>query len=352
MPEPVQILIEGQDFDGWKSFTVDRSVEAAAGSCELSFAGAPLGSIRPGHRIRIGLQDRALLTGYLDAVQAQLSQRAWSAQGRDATADLVDCSAMNRPDGWARVTLNAIVSFLAGPFDLPVRTLNDPGEPFPLFKIQPGETAWEAIERACRLRGFLAFPDGAGGLVLWSAPARERASVQLVEGRNVQEASIELAMGERFQRYTVRGQGFGVDELPAEYSAGVEGKAFDLDVQRRRELLVLAEGAVVPLIAQLRAEWEATVRKARSTRLQVTVPGWREQARGPVWDLARLVSVRLPSFGLGGWFLISAVRYSFSPEAGATTDLTLTAPDAYLPQPDVAAQDNPFQALIQLDQSQ
>ena len=110
-----------------------------------------------------------VITGYVDDVSPAYSATGHdvTVDGRDATSqgDLVDCSAIHQPGEW-RVsgTLEAIVTILAKPFGIPVKAECDTGTAFRKFRIEEGETAFEAIERACRMRAVLAAGDGKGGL--------------------------------------------------------------------------------------------------------------------------------------------------------------------------------------------
>ena len=74
-------------------------------------------------------------------------------RGRDRTGDLVDCSAATMPGEWQNELLDRIVQSLIDPFGISVTVDTDIGEPFRKFRIDEGETVFEAIDRACRYSG-------------------------------------------------------------------------------------------------------------------------------------------------------------------------------------------------------
>ena len=65
--------------------------------------------------------------------------------------------------GWDR-----IVQALVQPYGISVAVETDIGAPFRKFRIDEGETVFEAVERACRFRAVLPLSDGAGNLILGS----------------------------------------------------------------------------------------------------------------------------------------------------------------------------------------
>jgi prophage tail gpP-like protein len=197
--------------------------------------------------------------------------------------------------------------------------------------VDPGDSAFEALERACRLAGVLAVSDGKGGILLTRAGAA-RASTALVEGQNIKGARFQYDSGGRFARYLVTGQRQGTDDDYGLAAAMVQGSARDATVRRgARVLMVRAEAGVTPAQAASRAQWEATVRAGRATSGRITVPGWT-QADGTLWPVNALVAVRSRSLGIDGQLLITEATYRID-EGGTTTELTVRPPGAYLPEP-------------------
>lgn len=335
--DELELLIEGRRFTGWERVEVARSMEAASGTFTVQASDPDPLPIRAGQEVTVRLAGSVVIRGHVDLVQVRggARERAFVVSGRDRTADLVDCSEVSDPGEWHDVDLQRLVELIAEPFSVEVRSLlEEETEVFGRFARQSGETAWSAIERACRLRGVLAHSSGDGALLL-ERPGRQLAEVALVEGTNVLEWTVETNLRQRFSTYVVKAQHPGADDYFGEQSALVEASATDAAIERFRPLLVLAEGALVFESAKDRAGWEATVRAARSNTVSVVVQGWRQRPDGALWNLNELAHVLLPGAALDAVLLVNELRFSRDREAGTLTELGLTRKDAYDPQPDV-----------------
>lgn len=344
----VELYVAGSLFAGWESVTVSRSLEAVSGSFELRVSSRNGWPIPPGARARLELEGEPIVDGYVDSVEVfrGATEHTFTVQGRDKTADLVDCSAMIEPGEWLDVDLARIAQDVANPYGVSLGASEaDPGEPFSRFSLQPGETAWEALERACRLRGMLATTNGRGELVL-ARPGGAAAETTLALGSNILAARLSMDQSQRFGRYVVRGQHPGGDDLLESHISGPEGEASDALARASRALLILSEGITTPDEAAERAAWEATYRAARAASLEVTVQGWRQRAGGRLWTLNELVPVLAPGLGISGKFLVSGVTYGLAAESGETTTLQLVRPDAYTPQPDLPPEGDPVAAFL------
>jgi prophage tail gpP-like protein len=73
-------------------------------------------------------------------------------------------------------------------------------------------------------------------------------------------------------------------------------------------------------------------RRGNGTKATVTVNGWRQED-GRLWSQNELIEVTAPWLGLDEReLIISRVQFSFD-DSGELTELSLTLPDAFLPDP-------------------
>jgi len=339
--DELELLVGGARYTGWERLEVVRSLEAASGAFVVEVADRGPLAVRAGQEVTVRLAGAVVVRGHVDAVEARgdARRRSFTVSGRDRTADLVDCSELSEPGEWFDVGLLELLNLIAAPFEVEVESrLEETPDPFARFARQPGESAWSAVERACRLRGVLVHSSGDGRLLL-ERPGRGLAGVALREGRNVLSWAVSTDLRQRFSSYVVRAQSPGSDDFYADQAALVEAESADPAVGRFRPLLVLAEGALVFENARDRANWEATVRAARSERTVVTVQGWRQAPDAPLWDLNQLVHVVLPALELDQVLLVQELRFARDLEQGTTTTIGLTRRDAYDPQPEVDERD-------------
>jgi len=344
----VALRVGGMDYGGWKSARVTRGIESVSGSFELSvsdrWSGEDLSqrSIVEGDECTVLVGGQVVITGYVDRRRVSFGpqEHALDVSGRDRTGDLVDCSAILKTWEFFNVDVLKFAQRIAAPFGVGVTLQSGlvlPTPP-PKLSIDPGDSAFEAIERACRTAALLAVADGRGGLLL-TRTGSGRTHTALEEGKNLLSGSVEYDESGRFHTITVRGQNTGTDVLSGETAAAVQASAVDANVRRTaRVLLVRPEGNVTPAHAKKRAEWETTVRAARAFTVTVTVQGWTQE-NGELWPVNALVPLRSPTLDVDSELLITQAVYSVDDSSGTTTQLTLRPPDAYKPEPVIPKKD-------------
>lgn len=348
----IKLRVNGQDFSGWQTVQVVRSLESVANKFSLTVSERWTNQdtswpIREEDECRVLIGSETVITGYVDRRSLSFGpeEHSVSVEGRDRTGDLVDCSAVLDKWEFYKPSLLGLAKKLCAPYGIEVSL--QPGLSLPAapakFSIDPGDSVHNAIERLCRLFGVLATSDGQGGLRLMR-PGSTRATTELVQGQNVLAASSSFDATDRFRTYKVLGQHRGTDELNGAQAASVKGTAEDLNVRRTtRTLLVRPEGNVTAEHAKRRAEWEATTRAARGDSVSVTVQGWT-QSNGTLWPLNSIVRVRCPWIHVDGDLLITQAEHSLD-DGGMVTQLTLRQLNAFQPEPTVSKESNEWKEL-------
>jgi prophage tail gpP-like protein len=336
----VKLLVDGQAFGGWKDVAIRQSLECMAGAFHLSVTRKWDGQQEP-YKLREGLPcqvligDDVVITGYIDeySPEGDKDSASITVQGRDKTADLVDCSAIHKSGQWLQSGLQRIVTDLAKPFGIGV-TLDagvSLGEAFKSFALQEGEKVFEAIDRACRMRAVLCTSSPTGEVLL-TRSGSQSTGVQLIEGVNIETYSARHTWAERFSVVTVKGQGPGDDDEWGAAVAHGKAEAKDAEIDRYRPLIVLAEHGAGLKALKDRATWETQVRMGRGKRGEVTVTGWRtgrDGAIGELWRPNRLVHITSPAMNLDDELLIVGCSYELSNNKGAQTRLTFARREAF-----------------------
>lgn len=333
----VALWLGERGWSGWTSVSISRGIDNVYGDFELTITdeqrtGVVGIAIEEGAQCQVTLGGVPLITGYVDAVRRSLSAEAHSIsiRGRDKAADLADCSAMNAPGSWSNQRLEAIAREIAKPFGVSIDVKVDTGKPFAKFALQPGETAWAAIERMARYRGVIAWSAGDGTIVLGN-PDSGLVTGQLTEGVNILSAERESDLSARFSIYTVKGQASGNDNRNGRTTTQVKAEARDSGVKRYRPMFVTAEDQADTGSLTKRARWEAQTRAAEGETLQVTVPGWYvgSSADSAIWQAGARAAVSIPTLGVEAALLVERVTFSRESESATTTDLALVPPDAW-----------------------
>lgn len=322
----------GLAYEGWKAVEVTRRMDQCAGSYTLDVSDVWPGQdytrrIDPGAECEVLLGGERVITGYVDSVALEIDagQHRVRVAGRDRTGDLVDCSAVRKTGQWRGLRIEQIAAELCEPFGVVVRAEVDTGKPLPSFALQEGETVFEAIERAARIRGLLLMSDGQGALLITRA-GLARVATRLVLGQNVLRARSMLDMRDRYSSYTCKGQAPGNDQHNGKTVSQIAARAEDAGVQRYRPLVLTNDAPDLAASLRERVRWEANVRAARSAEIEITVQGWRHDAG--LWQPNTLVPVVVPALRMDAELLITSVA-NILDEQGSTTTLLLTRPDAY-----------------------
>jgi len=338
-----ELFINGQKFTHFTRGFVRLSLEQAASLFEFSYAdlrvdltGPP--PIEAGDRCTIKLQDRLLVTGFIDDVSTQYSagELQLTARGRSTLGDLVDCSAHFKKGRWRDVTLRQIAQNLCSPFGIEVSVdpVGDYKKRFPRFAIDPGESVLDCITRAARLRGLFPASDPEGALRLLAAGERVLSNVALEYGQNIIRGERLDSHAGRHSAYFIKGQSPSDNESNGRTTAQENSAIFDDQIVRYRPLLLVSTSQKGKRDLKRRAVWERNRRAGQGERVIYTVDGfgYGEGFNREVWMPGVQVRIKDPRLAVDGTFLLIACAYRFAAdgnEGGRTTDLTFVQKAAF-----------------------
>lgn len=356
---------EGKTYDSWEGVRITRSMNSLAGTFQVSMSDKWRNTggkwpFSPGEPVKVYVGKTQALTGYIDRLEVEVSNddRNMVITGRDKTADLIDSSAYQTKNEFKKISLEDLAKkFATELFQIKVIVKADTGKPFDRFSIKSGETVFEMLDRACKLRGVFLQSDENGNLVITNrggasadvvgggdllAAAKSGLSAiskatglgastgaDLVQGINILTASASYDDTERFATYIVKGQAQGTDAFSGKSVTQIEATAYDLSVDRRRPLIIIAEGSIDKKAAQKRADWESNIRAAKALEVSITAQGWFKKD-GKLWQVNDLCTVKAGFIGFSDEQKLLITQVTFSKDSSGTfTELKLTRPDAY-----------------------
>ncbi len=330
------LKVAGTEFRGWERIEVNRGLDALCGAYQVSLTDSWSGhpdrwQIEAGSPCEVWIGDDLVGTGYAPRGRYKDTgtKRTIELEIRDKTQDLVDCSAVRDPGSWRGRKLEQIASDLARPFGIKVTAVASTGEAFAKFAIEQGETVFSAIQRMCQARGVLPITTAAGDVQIIN-PGSTRAGYALTLGVNLEEIEFDNDISERFSDYIVKGYAGHKDRGGGQHP---KATAQDLGVTRYRPLLIVHDDQATSAVVDKRARWEASVRSARSQKVTVTLPGWREPATGELYTFDRVVHVLADRDGVDADLLIGSVRYFIDGKKGRRTEARLMPTAAYSLEP-------------------
>lgn len=334
-----RLVVKGQSYEGWTRQEIQTGIEQIAGGFVLQLAAlypdgdAPI-ALREGLPCELWIGDDLVISGYIDDLETDDTDTSSTVRisGRDRTGDLVDCSAVHKTGQWRNVRLEQIVADIAKPFgiSLVMSPGVDTGEVFKRFALEEGEKAFDAIDRACRLRGVLVTSTPQGNLLITTASSTPIA-VRLEEGVNMRKFNSRHSWKERHSEIILKGQMAGDDHENGAEAAHLKATAKDAEIDRYRPLVVMSEhGAGTKSLGE-RAAWEVKVRMGRGKRGGCTVVGWRmgkDGREGALWRPNMLVRVVSSRMRLDADMLIVTCAYMLT-EQGQVCEMTWARPEAF-----------------------
>lgn len=325
----VRLILAGNEYTGWEEVYISRSMEALCASFSLNVSYDQPFPIKEGESAQVFIDGDKIIDGYIDSINESVTESSStvSIKGRDKTCDLIDASALHESQEFKDIEFQNLLEIIARPFGISVDIQVQGLKKFSKFSLQQ-ETAFEALERASRLRGVFLNSDQDGNLIVQEY-AKQRASGSLIVGENLESFSRISDFTNRFSEYIVRGQHQGNDNLNGEAAASPEGRSIDNAVGRYRPLIIQAEDNIDNNAAQTRADWESSVRKARSVEYKARVTGWRQSPQGELWSVNQVVPVEFEQRKFKEDLLIKDVQFVLNGSTGLVTELVLTSPDVF-----------------------
>jgi prophage tail gpP-like protein len=320
------LTVNGTDHLGWQEVTITRSMEQLAHTFELGFTEVwaekkkPV-PIREGDVCTLKLDGKVVTTGHVDdaSIDYDANDHTMRVAGRSLTGDLVDCSAIYKTGHWSNQPLLNIAKNLCDPFNILVSNKTDLGDKFKWFAIQDGDSVYETLERACRLRGVVMATTANGHLVFDKIGAVSTQTV-IERGVNVLKGGRAASWQDRFSQYTLKAQASGDDNTFGLTVAQPKKTVTDDEVNRHRPIVIMAETQAVGSQLTKRANWERNVRAGRSTRLKYTLDGWTNKEG--IWAPNTLVRVVDDWLQVNTVLLVISVRLTKSGQ-GTFTELEL-----------------------------
>ncbi len=338
----VTLSVQGVEYKHWKAITITKSLMQFAGSFSLTVSNRFSDKNEDwkaylDQECTVKLGDEQVIDGYIDEVPISYNQKNFniSFNGRDRTADLVDCSydISDNPGEFLNQNLYTIISKLCNPFNISINT-TDTGVLRELlttvikkYKVNAGAPVFEEINKICQRLGILPVSFGDSKLTLIRTGFLKTKD-GLEGGVNIKAASYNQSNRNRFGKYQVFGQKQQKNKWTQEVSTKIEASFLDEHIRPARTLVIRDSSLRDNGAAKARAAWEMRIRAGQSRPLVVVVQNW-VQSNEDIWPMNRLVPVVDKKLGIAAEFLIVGTTFELGEEIGSQTTLNLVHPDAF-----------------------
>lgn len=330
------VRIGGKEHRDWYDYSIDSDLFTAADAWSMAL-GVPVrdipAKVKPWAEVAISLGDDLVLTGRIDSIKRNTSkgERSLALQGRDLAAVLVDCSA---PIFVTRETdLDGIIAKIVRPLGISKIDVRAKGAREKIT-VEPGMSAWDALERVCEQNGCWPWFEADGTLVIGgpdysAAPVGELLLTLDRKRTNVLSLSVEEDITDTYSEVTVLGQTHGTE--------GASGKNNLRHIARNEALA----GAYRPLIivdsecdnadlAARRARKSLADSALQGLTINAEVRGHRNHAE-TIWTPGQRVRVLSEPDELDAIYFLTRRTLRGGREQGQRTELVLKADGVWLP---------------------
>ncbi|MBK67927.1 MAG: hypothetical protein CMP22_07325 [Rickettsiales bacterium] len=333
-----KVRINGVAYDLVKGFSFSRDMSLMGSSFKLDLVDPDheiLKIFRPGVKAQIEIDGVEIARAWLEVLSiSDAKGTVYTYSGRDAFADLIDCSAVFSDGSFSKkkISLEKAIADLIKPYGLAVKKLADTGKLFDSVTITPGETVANVITRLCKYRAIFPYSDGVSNLLL-AKPSDIKSGGRIYvtsEESNILTRAGQISHVQRFSKVTVKGSNNGLSDwasaTPTQLSQN-EGVAFDPDIKRHRPLIIQAESDGYDIDHKERAVWEVRHRRFSGTEISYTLPGWSSQ-NGDLWKMNSLIEVIDEDLFIHRNMLIKGIELTRDDD-GTKTKITVAPSEAY-----------------------
>ena len=339
--------LNGKQYRNFMAATVELRLDALCNTFSFQIAtkdNQPL-PFRGNEPCRVVVDGELALTGNIEIVDASYSARQHNitVYGRDKTGDLLDSTIGPISDLRPPISLKAIVERVISEIGLTgVEVVDEANAPVfnkaeDLVSPEPGENAFEFLEKFARKRQVILSSNKDGNILLTTAtPKRAQSFIRNVIGgtqNNVKSGTVSYDTTGRFNVYKFVSS-LNPIALNAAGSVGLKdvvdqsGQQIDTEIRKGRQMVLVSESPFSSSQNSDRAKWEANIRKSRGRAYSATVQGFRNE-NGDLWAINTLASVNDEFAGISANMLINTIGFSYSLSGGSETTLGFIDENAY-----------------------
>ncbi|WP_410499712.1 phage baseplate assembly protein [Chitinibacter sp. S2-10] len=332
--ETITLLIDGKAHDNWSRYEIDSDLFIPADAWSLSLGLSDdqyLPAMTEGTSIRLLLGSDVVMSGVLDTVVDSIgSGHSITLRGRDGAGVLVDCSAPIFTSKQA--TLAEVVASVVKPLGVrKVRIDATKAQGQDKVSVEPGDTAWAALQNAAEAAGLWPWFEPDGTLVVGGPDYRAPVVGTLTLGgvqANLTDLSVERNLVRRISQITVLGQSHGTDDSEGKHAIKVTVK--DPTARGYRPRIVVDHEADSVGVAQARGRKLLADARLEAFTVEAITPGHRAP-NGKPWAPGMRVHVVSARNRLDQVLFCTARKFTGGAGQPSLTRLTLKEDGVWIP---------------------
>lgn len=335
--EPISLLIGGRVHDQWTRYSVDSDMlrPAAAWNVHLGLPGGELpADVKAGARVQVRVGPDVVMTGPIDTVEDDVGGNiaTLAMSGRDGASVLVDCSAP--VFGAQQMSLAQIVKSIVNPLGISRVRVDPRGKGvWEKVNIEPGDTGWDALERAAQANGLWPWfaPDGTlivGGPDYDAPPVASLILRRDGKGNNIRRLRRTTSIARRYSEITLLGQAHGADGADGQHAMRTVVRDPAVNVYRPK--IITVGDAVSGESLSQRAHKTLADSRLDGLTYQAEVRGHRTSG-GLLWTPGQRVHLQDERRSFNGVLFVMARQFRGGARTPTTTLLTLKEDGVWIP---------------------
>lgn len=332
----ISITIDGHTHKDWTRYSIDSDLFTPADAWQMGL-GIPAGKlpdyVRPWAAVEVREGDTLILTGRVDALRRRIAkgEHSLTLTGRDGAGILLDCSAPILTQ--REVTVAEVCASMLRPLGVSKISVQGGGKAFKKISVEPGMSAWEALQRAAEASGLWPWFEADGTLKVAAPDYSRPVDAVLIcnkdgKDNNVIDLSLEESCNQRYSEVTVLGQSVGDedDEADAHIKHTIkdkgawfyrplirdEGHVDSIDKAKARARKIITDGVMESLTITARVRGHVT-------------------DNGKPWTPGMHIRLRTDAFQCDITTLLTKRTFIGGRSDGTITDLTLKPWGVWLP---------------------
>jgi len=339
-PDRVTLRLAGREHRDWTTYQVESDLITPADAWRVSL-GIPAEwvpeYVKPWAAVELLLGDEdVVLTGRIDRIERYIAkgEHTLTIYGRDNAAVLVDCSAPIRTR--REMDLDEAVKLLVTPLGLTKVRIDATGHKKKV-EVEPGMTAWDALQRLCEANGCWAWCEPDGTLVVGGPDYTTPPVADLVmrfdgQGNNILSLNVIDDVSGRHSEVTVLGQTHGTESATGQHNLLAVER--DDGVPGYRPLILTDSDVDSQAEASRRARKAIADSRLEGLTIEAVVVGHRTEGGEP-WRPGQRVRLVSEPHGIDGVYYMMKRVFLGARERGTLTELTFKEDGVWLP--DLAA---------------
>ena len=329
--DAVSMLVAGQIQSRWQSYRIDSDLLIPADGWEVSLSNtgqALPASVIPGATAVVMVGSDVILTGLVDDIDepVMVGQRDIMLTGRDYAGVLIDCSA---PIFTRRqIGLEQVVTDVAAPLGIAnvVIQTDQTTSIFEKVSVEPGESAWDIIQRVAEANGLWPWMAPDGTLIIGGANYSSPVVADLVlrtsgTGNNIKMLNRHRSIVGRYSDITILGQSHGTEINDGQNA--IMAKATDPSLANYRPRIIIDSESTTQALAKARANKILSDGRLNGLDLTATVKGHRITPGGLLWTPGQRIHVLSEPHSVNAIYYRMGRTFSRDLQNGTITTLRL-----------------------------